>query len=869
MLHLLMKSNGPFARCVCGFDAYVPSSLLPQDELTGHDVEHRATIRSEIESALRRYLVSGDADARMEGGEGERETPPRVFSTHGGAMAIGCGCFLLRPSKPSHPGDCGPSPATSSRRDDESAADSATPASPSELVPPSETNAKEDAKPVENVSATSSSTDDGAGPPTRSSSLSSGISTISRRVSGEDNLPKVGAEVDAPNVLTSNDEDVSKNQEDNRASDEVVDGEEQSESKNHAVDNPEKATSAIAEVGTGLKSSTPRDSADDSTAQPGDNENGKVESTGTDGELTTPDATLKKSSTIRGDGESSPKLSRNPVLSALLGEMTSAADAWASASAARLAGVGDLERGTEVDTPGCTAIIFLDAPLITPGLNPQPRFLRDRGQAPFTGRQRESSSQAQTAPRESAEPKAAEILSDALAASPHGSRSSDVESSESMESATLDEARDDSDERPDNNDDSDRDAAGLGEQHPAGLGDPSKALESLLAWTGEGFSSGCRRREVLLVCCSGGTPPLSGDEKRGGSVDGESSEMSATAGEDGVGTRGHGENVIRQLLDSRRAHNGDGENVKDPNAEVIVRTNDVDLMLRGKGIGEAPAAGGSEGRVFSSVGEEERGDRPRGAIRQIILGGTDPIQIVPRGNGEKPGVESSNPDRPARHEGPSGRMKVPSVVAGMRTSKGEGRVRSSSTQPEPSFARLPPSEVLLQTLPAAPTGKGLPQISVTFPPAIVTPAAVVPTRETEKLFSRTSLEETFAGDSARSSVSDSVRVVVGPVIGRVSPTSGIVLVEVGSVAAGATRREGSAAVHFSDGVGVRLTDTLTGKTRQMTGGTWTGGQPGNGPRVFEFEGLTPGRRYALRLSGVRRRDQVSRGGLSRIHLHVF
>eukprot|EP00903_Cladosiphon_okamuranus_P007797 g7546.t1 len=134
------------------------------------------------------------------------------------------------------------------------------------------------------------------------------------------------------------------------------------------------------------------------------------------------------------------------------------------------------------------------------------------------------------------------------------------------------------------------------------------------------------------------------------------------------------------------------------------------------------------------------------------------------------------------------------------------------------------------------------------------------TSETEKSLRKARLDTPSAEDSGSGVLDDSVRVVVGPVIGRVCPTSGIVLVEVDAVAAGATPREEVAEGHISDGVGVRLTDTLTGHIRQMTGGTWTGGQPGKGPRVFEFEGLAPGRRYALRLSGVRLRDQIARTG---------
>lgn len=821
-----------------------------------HDEDHRRIVRSEIESALRRYLLLDEPDAGNKGDEGERETAPRLFSTNGGTMAIGCGCFLIRPGKPSEPWDSYASPPTNPRGGVESTADSTTPSSLSEAVLPSAPTIEKEGKPAGSVSTTVAGTaDDGAGPPARSSSSSTDTSTTSGRVSGEDNIAEVGAEANRSNSLTTNDKGVTKN-------DDVGDAE-RNESKDDTVEKMERTTGAVAEVevGAGFKLSAPRDNVDGATNQAGDDQNGEVGLTGVDGEQQMPDTASDRNSTVERNDETSAELYENSVLNALLSDMTSAADAWASASAARLAGVKDQERGAKTETPGCTAIVFLDAPVITPNLHPQPTLLRKKNQTQLAGPQRESLTQAQSALYESTKPKATAALSEDIAASSRGSKSTDVDSAATMEPATSGEPRDDVDEKPSNGGGGDPDAVGLNKQHPAGLGDPREALESLLAWMGEGDSSGCGRREVLLVCCAGGNnnPPLFDEQRRETSSDDDTSETSTTVRADRGSARGHGETVIQQTPDATRAKNDDGDGMGARNMEVIVRENDVNVILQGERGAEQAAVDGSEGRS-SSVDEEERGDRPSGTIRQIILGRTIPIQITPEQRGQKPSIEvNSNQHHVDRNEGPTERVKVPAVVARMRNdnnNSGTGR-DSSPTQPASSLVHLPPSEVLLQTRPAAPAGEGLSRVAVAFPPPTTPPAAYRPTRESEKCPPNATEEPLAVGSGSSGGLNDSVRVVVGPVIGRVSPTSGIVLVEVDSAAAGAMRREGFAEVHASDGVGVRLTDTLTGQARQMTGGTWTGGQPGIGPRVFEFEGLAPGRRYTLRLSGVRQRDRVS------------
>ena len=799
-------------------------------------------------------------------------------------MAIGCGCFLIRPIKPSPPGDGEPSPPTSSRGEVENPTDSATRSSLSEVVPSPEMTTEKENPPPGNVTAAAGTADDGAGPPTRSSSMSSDQATTLGAVSGGgDNHREEGEEASVPRPVAANGEGTTKNEENTPATHEIEDSE-NSTSKDDSAESMETTKVSTAEVEVeveaGLKPSTPTNSVDSTTAKAGDDQTDEVGLGGVDDEQPTPDAASDRNSMVGGDDENSAlDLTENPVLNALLSDMTRAADAWASASAARLTGAGNQERVAKVEAPGCTAIVILDAPLITPDLHPRPGFLRKKSETQTAGPQPESLDQERPAARESSETDAeaeaeadadAEVeatvtLSDDGAASSRGSRSSEVASTTTVKATNLDEPSDGVDEEPGMRDGDGDNGVVLSEQHPAGLGDPGEALERLLGWIGEGESSGCGRREILLVCC-GDSPALSSEERRRGSFSGDVSETPTTAREDMASARGPGDNVTRKLLDVQPdKKSGDEDNSGVRSIEATVRANDVDVILPGEDGAEGGVADGSEGR--SSGGDGEHNDRPTGTIRQIILGGTTPIEVVP----QQPASEEtdSDPHQTDRNERKTETMKVPSVVVGLRNRrKNNNNSRSNdddtsrkptTTQPAPSRVHLPPSEVLLQTRPAAPTGGGLSRVAVAFPPpTIIPPGDLRATREETKMrSSETISEEPFpgAGDSA-DSFDDSVRVVVGPVIGRVGPNSGIVLVEVDSVAPSATRREEVAQLHVSDGVGVRLTDTLTGRTHQMTGGTWTGGQPGEGPRVFEFEGLAPGRRYALRLSGVRQRDQV-------------
>lgn len=827
-----------------------------------YDEEHRTIVRLEIESAIRRYLVSDNADAEMKGDGGEHEAPQRSFSTNGGLMAIGCGCLLVRPGKPSQSREGDSSPPTSSRDDVENTTDNTTP-SLSDVVSPSEATIEGGGEPAGQMLATAGNAHDRTNPPARSSSLSEKSST-SGKVSGEDSCTEIGAEASVPNSFAADDGGVTKNEDRTPTQHEIEDAARHSENKSDIVETAERTTNATAEVEGSLEPSTPRDNADDTATQSRDLQNGQAGPTDADGKNEMTVTAWDRNSTIGSNDEISAELSRNSVLNALLSDLTRAADAWVSASAARLTGIGAHREKSKTEAPGCTAIVFLDAPLITHDLDdPRPRFLRKKSQTQSAELRRESLFQAHRVPRESAQSEPTVTLSDDGAAPSPGSRSSDVDSAVTAEPANSDGPRENIDEQPGNGDGCDDHAVDLTEQHPAGLGNPREALESLLAWIEEGDSSGCGRREVLLVCCPGGKSPLFGEKKRKEALGGDPDDTSTTAREGRMSSRGHSGDVIRQSPAASRAENSDGENTGGRNTEeAVVRAKDVDVILRDDGGPEEAAADGSEGHS-SGVRDKERGDRSPGTIRQIVLGETLPIQIFPEEHTQKPGGEGkSNPHQVDRDdERQIETTKIPSVIAGMRKKKNGGSDNStgpkSPTQPAPPIVLVPPSEVLLQTRPAVPTGVGLSRLAVTFPPPTGPPAEFSPNTDTEKDASLPTLQNRFADFCSNTTLEECVRVVVGPVIGRVGPTSGTVLVEVDSVAAGATRREEAAEVRVSDGVGVRLTDTLTGRTHHMTGGAWTGGQPGKGPRVFEFEGLAPGRRYVLRLSGVRQQDQAS------------
>lgn len=342
------------------------------------------------------------------------------------------------------------------------------------------------------------------------------------------------------------------------------------------------------------------------------------------------------------------------------------------------------------------------------------------------------------------------------------------------------------------------------EQHPAGLGEPREALEALMSWIAEGNFAAHGQREILLVCGSDslGRDRNGADFRRNLEISGRRPMPDASGLPcDMDPSTGEG------TLDGRvLAEEDQGNGVHDQGLDGTIHADDIEMLLEGKPVKEY----GQHDYVASSdLKERKRGDHP--AIRQIILGG-------PVSTAQRQGFTSVN----------------------------------MSPRPPP----VRPSELLLQTRPT-PIG-GVARVTVTFPPSPVVTAASAGLLGgaigNEAKASSDLGAENVAVEELDCDQREFPRVMVGPVIGRVGPTSAVVLVEVDAVDS-VTIPGAVQGATTADAVGVRLTDTLSGREHEMTGGSWTG-EPGSGPRVFEFESLTPGRRYAVKLIGVRQRDQV-------------
>ena len=174
----------------------------------------------------------------------------------------------------------------------------------------------------------------------------------------------------------------------------------------------------------------------------------------------------------------------------------------------------------------------------------------------------------------------------------------------------------------------------------------------------------------------------------------------------------------------------------------------------------------------------------------------------------------------------------------------------------PQLAPSKPSSVLLEIRPAHIEDDA--RVAATFPPtpmSTVEPADYVGIAKCHATRAQQGDRKTGRENLAQHQL-QLPRVILGPVVGRVGPISAVVLVEVSVTDTRvATLGKGLVAA-IADTVGVQLTDALSGQRHELTGGRWVG-EPGSGPRVFEFEKLTPGRRYVIRLMGVRQRDQVN------------
>ncbi len=860
-----------------------------------HDKEHRAIVRSGIDSALETYVASGSG-VRSGEGEGERHpTSTKFLSTSGGSMAIGSGCFLIRPRKPQTPsGDDSP-PLNAPQDGGKSTVDSTDTGALLAGAAPLETTTPEDNHKPAEIAPALGSAEDGAGSPRRrdSSPVASGSEGGEKDYPEGDIVAHVSADDGNPDPHTD-DEKKSDENEETSALHQVEGAADANDDDDAAVtmeaEAVEESPSETVEVGgaTGHKPSSPTDSVNRTVTQ-ADGEERCAETV--EGQPTT-----EQNSVVSGEPSR-----RNLVLDALLRDMTSAAEAWSSASAARLATAGRHQEATATtEKPsGCTIIVLLDAPLIASDLSPRTRALGERGalgrRIPLGNEARplpEASFREPSGPPEAPDGKLAESQPTTARSNPTSvaAASSTANSTSGGVLPTAGEAEDMSRSRDaasssgdDDGDVSHEDISSV-EEHPAGLGDPQEALESLLSWMDEGSTSVLCRREILLICSHSRDPrnddPGSSSQAESAAADDPDESSAALGGQaargrkeggEASGARGRGVRVIQHLLGARRDERAREGGAAGESACTAARASDVDAISQETGEGEPaevdrPNDGASAG---GDGGDKDEGNRARGTIRQIVLGGTVPIPVFHETEGA-----TITPRQDRGNDDPANKAGAPAAAERKkRYLNRTGRSSPPGTQPTtvadraPLFTRLPPSEVLLQTRPASPNRDGLSRMTVTFPPQTTDPvSATVPTSPggVESRAPTVAPEAPPVApprDPGPSLSYSGVRVVVGPVVGRVGPTSGVVLVEVDAApaGAGAVRSGGSVgAVHPSDRVGVRLTDTLTGRTREMAGGAWAAGKAGGGPRIFEFEGLSPGRRYTLKLVGVRRRDQVSR-----------
>ncbi|CAM9540792.1 unnamed protein product [Scytosiphon promiscuus] len=755
--HLQRRTSQDRARRTCAHTILGgvknPWLGLGEDELMMHNKEHRNIIRREVESVLQTYLLSEGADTGARDGESEEVPPAEFLSNGGGMMAIGSRCFLIRPRRQRSNRD-GDLPSPPIVVDDPGSATAST--IPSEITSGKGVRAGYGSV-VGTPASTTDDVDGEVGRPRRKRSQAivseqditlrsnalqsertreiSSIAAVNadRAATAEDDALARRDGPASPSTVDNDDHEI--NNASNQALQEVTEEERRIHLPQRTVEAERIAGASSGEteeVGGGSMVPVGKDgiskgevgeaggvtagaksgAKDSPTSKPEDGDGCGMNGAGAGVAGAAPgDLALRES-------VGKPKMhGYNAALKVLLLDMSRAAEALLPAPARTLSASGGDGRQLDEETTGCTAVIFLDAPLITPGLCRAWTLLRSEREETAVLRRTSALAEKKTAGLEDGA-----VLDVDTRAPPQGNDASDVEPLGTSAGQ--------------HNDEGSRDALDPHEKHPAGLGDPNKALEALLLWIEEGESSGLGRREVLLLCPGADPAPLLRD-----------------------GPVQHRESESRHSTTTLEAHPG---SVDDHGQE------------------------GSGSREESDAGEAGRQ-----ALHKFLLR-TQPVA-----------PDAENVSRVAIIFPPSSPRAVPCEPS----SPGEGKRGSSKAHP------------------------------TTNPAPRNTPAP----REL-------------------------TRVLVGPVVGHVSPNSAVVLVEVTTtnlssaaavVAADGVRRKGSTGVRAAaDAVGVQLMDTLTGRRREMFGGEWTGGQSGNGPQVFNFQGLLPGRRYTLTLLGVRRRDQV-------------
>lgn len=365
------------------------------------------------------------------------------------------------------------------------------------------------------------------------------------------------------------------------------------------------------------------------------------------------------------------------------------------------------------------------------------------------------------------------------------------------------------------------DSAHISDHHPAGLGDPDKAIEAILSWIDEGYVYGNVRREVIIIC--------------GG--DSSCSDITMNTLQERTSTR-------NDTSDGRGGLVGRPSKTKYCNiAEDKSRHGATDVT--------DVSIGQREGIKFNNM--EDSRAICRSPLQQIVLGEmkpTTPLQIKVS-NTRVGATEKIRESLEAKEK-----IIEKEDDQAIRASGTTSSIQSvqSTANPSQRLLSVHPSEVLIQTR-VAPKGSGS-RVTVTFPPPTGSSSAPAscPINIEFGESNRSKIAET---EEPVQNLKSLLKVVVGPVIGRVGPTSAIVLVEVDLVGPMAAPMVLAQELANTNCVGVKLTDTLSGRNHEINGGVWVG-DPGVGPQVFKFEKLTPGRRYSLKLRGVRPQDEVRR-----------
>lgn len=479
------------------------------------------------------------------------------------------------------------------------------------------------------------------------------------------------------------------------------------------------------------------------------------------------------------------------------------------------------------DDGGTTAVVLLDAPLISP-----------KTLSAFEESRRRTSHIEGNAPRtDSLQENDADIINENNAKDEASARRQVSDNGNKV----------DNDENQQNEGD-----GSLAAAHPAGLGDPVKALEALMSWIREGQSMGPGHRDIVLVCGSyGAGVDLSKEVETLNQVMFVDANGGYVPDHDGVSEIAVGRGD-RTSIDKAVPTGSSSNSGIDDEHDNGIRADDVHVA-----VADVSANGGHEGESSSRGKGSANNNRP--AIKQVVLGG---MMTAPPPDARQEHFSEKGPTFTRRAQeninADDDKPTVTEAGQGNRPSQSELslQVRSSVAQQMRWQLHRSPSEVLLETQPLS-ERRGS-RLILSFPPNatygfVPTGTTILP--DTPINASSRTVERTEGGELSRRD-NDRPRVVVGPIIGRVGPTSAVILVEVDrtslSMAVSARDRTATAG-----DVGVQLTDTLSGRGHEVVGGYWTGQQPGAGPRVFEFEGLTQGRRYSVRLTGVRQRDQVS------------